>query len=137
MEKPHFGFSHSVNYGKGGHMKRASLVFGLCFLVLLFAGSLHGAVKNPDTFFVLADYRTVESIDPARSYDVAGSMRIWNLYETLIFFDGSSTEKFVPLVAAEIPPFSIVGTSVASTGMNSSVLDPSKKTSVSYMFQIR
>jgi outer membrane murein-binding lipoprotein Lpp len=59
-------------------------------------------VKNPD-IFVLADYRTVQTIDPATSYDVAGSMRIWNMYETLIFFDGSSTEKFVPLLAAEVP----------------------------------
>ena len=83
-------------------MKRASFMVSLCFLVLFAAVNLHGAVKNPDTF-VLADYRTVESIDPARSYDVAGSMRIWNLYETLIFFDGSSTEAFVPLVAAEVP----------------------------------
>jgi hypothetical protein len=58
-------------------------------------------VKNPD-IFVLADYRTVQTIDPATSYDVAGSMRIWNMYETLIFFDGSSTEKFVPLLAAEV-----------------------------------
>ena len=56
-------------------------------------------IKNPD-IFVLADYRTVQTIDPASSYDVAGSMRIWNMYETLIFFDGSSTEKFVPLLAA-------------------------------------
>jgi peptide/nickel transport system substrate-binding protein len=59
-------------------------------------------IKNPD-IFVLADYRTVQTIDPASSYDVAGSMRIWNMYETLIFFDGSSTEKFVPLLAAEVP----------------------------------
>jgi peptide/nickel transport system substrate-binding protein len=52
---------------------------------------------------VLADYRTVQTIDPAASYDVAGSMRIWNLYETLIVFDGSSTEQFVPLLATEVP----------------------------------
>jgi peptide/nickel transport system substrate-binding protein len=30
-------------------------------------------------------------------------MRIWNLYETLIFFDGSSTEKYIPLLASEVP----------------------------------
>jgi len=83
-------------------MKRVSMILCLCFLVFFVVGNLYGAVKNPDTF-VLADYRTVESIDPARAYDVAGSMRLWNLYETLIFFDGSSTEKFVPLLAAEVP----------------------------------
>jgi len=76
----------------------------LISLILLIAGAMavKAQIKNPDTF-VLADYRTVQTIDPAASYDVAGSMRIWNLYETLIFFDGSSTERFVPLLASEVP----------------------------------
>ncbi|UCH22179.1 MAG: ABC transporter substrate-binding protein [Deltaproteobacteria bacterium] len=73
-----------------------------CLLFVFFTATVGAQVKNPDTF-VLADYRTVQTIDPAASYDVAGSMRIWNLYETLIFFDGSSTEKFVPLLATEVP----------------------------------
>jgi peptide/nickel transport system substrate-binding protein len=88
--------------GKEGIMKSVRLILPVCFLFALSVVSLHAQVKNPDTF-VLADYRTVESIDPARSYDVAGSMRLWNLYETLIFFDGSSTENYVPLLAAEVP----------------------------------
>ena len=76
----------------------------ICFIgaLLLMIAAAQAQVKNPDTF-VLADYRTVQTIDPAASYDVAGSMRLWNLYETLIFFDGSSTEKFVPLLATEVP----------------------------------
>jgi len=82
-------------------MKKLVCLIG-CFLLILFTAGVGAEVKNPDTF-VLADYRTVESIDPARAYDVAGSMRLWNLYETLIFFDGSSTEKFVPLLTAEVP----------------------------------
>ena len=61
-----------------------------CLFMVIWAADLGAQVKNPDTF-VLADYRTVQTIDPATSYDVAGSMRIWNMYETLIFFDGSST----------------------------------------------
>ncbi|MGD2097232.1 MAG: ABC transporter substrate-binding protein [Desulfobacterales bacterium] len=82
-------------------MKRLLSLLSCLALVLCAVGAEAG-VKNPDTF-VLADYRTVQTIDPAASYDVAGSMRIWNMYETLIFFDGSSTEKFVPLLAAEVP----------------------------------
>lgn len=73
-----------------------------CLLMVFFTALAGAQVKNPETF-VLADYRTVQTIDPATSYDVAGSMRIWNLYETLIFFNGSSTEKYVPLLAAEVP----------------------------------
>ena len=82
-------------------MKKLICLIGCLFLLLCTPG-VGAEVKNPDTF-VLADYRTVESIDPARAYDVAGSMRLWNLYETLIFFDGSSTEKFVPLLTEEVP----------------------------------
>ena len=82
-------------------MKRRAIIVGVCFLLLFFVVNLHGAVKNPDTF-VLADYRTVQTIDPAAAYDVAGSMRLWNFYETLIFFDGSSTEKFIPVLATEV-----------------------------------
>jgi len=73
-----------------------------CILMVMCVTAAGAQVKNPDTF-VMADYRTVQTIDPAASYDVAGSMRIWNLYETLIFFDGSSTEKYVPLLASEVP----------------------------------
>jgi peptide/nickel transport system substrate-binding protein len=76
--------------------------FIICILMAIWVSAAGAGVKNPDTF-VLADYRTVQTIDPATSYDVAGSMRIWNLYETLIFFDGSSTEKYVPLLASEVP----------------------------------
>jgi len=32
-----------------------------------------------------------------------GSQRIWNMYETLIFFDGSKTDAFVPVLATEVP----------------------------------
>jgi len=93
---------------------KKTLGFISCFIVLLYALSTSAQVKNPDVF-VLADYRTVQTIDPATSYDVAGSMRIWNLYETLIFFDGSSTENYVPLLAAGVPSVSNGGISKDGT----------------------
>ncbi|MGD9370234.1 MAG: ABC transporter substrate-binding protein, partial [Desulfobacterales bacterium] len=82
-------------------MKKFVCFIGFILLLIIVNGAV-AEVKNPDTF-VLADYRTVQTIDPSSSYDVAGSMRIWNMYETLIFFDGSSTETFVPLLASEVP----------------------------------
>jgi peptide/nickel transport system substrate-binding protein len=82
-------------------MKKFVCFIGFILLLFIVNGAV-AEVKNPDTF-VLADYRTVQTIDPSSSYDVAGSMRIWNMYETLIFFDGSSTETFVPLLASEVP----------------------------------
>jgi peptide/nickel transport system substrate-binding protein len=82
-------------------MKKFACLFG-CFLLVLCVAGADAKVKNPDTF-VLADYRTLATIDPGACYEVTGSMRIWNMYETLIFFDGSSTEKFIPVLATEVP----------------------------------
>jgi len=94
-------------------MKKIVCFIG-CILMALGAVGAQAEVKNPDTF-VLADYRTVQTIDPATSYDVAGSMRIWNLYETLVFFDGSSTEKYVPLLASEVP--TVANGGISADGM--------------------
>jgi peptide/nickel transport system substrate-binding protein len=79
----------------------------ICFLCLVILGLLGAqltwaAVKNPDTF-VLATYGTVRTMDPACAYDVTSSQRIWNIYEPLIFFDGSHTDRFIPILATEVP----------------------------------
>lgn len=85
-----------------GRGRIRSICLILVISAVLAATLTDAGVRNPDTF-VLADYRTVQSLDPACSYDVAGSMRIWNMLETLIFFKGSSTEAFEPLLAAAVP----------------------------------
>lgn len=53
--------------------------------------------------FVFESYGTVRSLDPACAYDNVSHQRIQNLYDPLIAFDGSSTEKFVPVLATEVP----------------------------------
>ncbi|MEJ2101453.1 MAG: hypothetical protein P8X68_15965 [Desulfobacterales bacterium] len=50
-------------------------------------------VKNPDTF-ILANYGNLRTLDPAVGYDVTSSQRLWNIYEPLVFFDGSYTDRF-------------------------------------------
>ena len=83
-------------------MKKASLIV-IYYLVFVTAPlAANAVVKNPDTF-VLANYGTLRTLDPAVCYDDSGSQRIWNLYETLIFFDGSSTDKYVPILAEQVP----------------------------------
>jgi peptide/nickel transport system substrate-binding protein len=77
-----------------------SLIIGIMIFLAFAAG--HAEVKNPDTF-VLATYGTLRTLDPAACYDATGSQRIWNLYETLVFFDGSHTDKFLPILAKEVP----------------------------------
>jgi len=74
---------------------------GITFFILG-AAQLHAGVKNPDTF-VLATYGTLRTLDPAACYDDTGSQRIWNIYETLVFFDGPHTDRFVPVLATEVP----------------------------------
>lgn len=68
-----------------------------------FALSPAGAqVKNPDTYTYLT-LSDADSMDPAWSYDTASHSMILNIYEPLFFFDKSSTEKLVPLLAAKVP----------------------------------
>jgi peptide/nickel transport system substrate-binding protein len=77
---------------------------GLFCCVLLFFGftTAHAQVKNPDTF-IWATYGTLRTLDPAVCYDGTGSQRIWNIYETLVFFDGSRTDRFIPVLATGVP----------------------------------
>ena len=81
-------------------MKRASIVLSLFLLFGVFAGT--GLAADKETF-VKASIGTLQTLDPAVSYDTVGSMRHLNLYETLVAFDGTHTDRFVPLVATEVP----------------------------------
>ena len=83
-------------------MKGVRIIVCVCFLFLFFVGGVHGAAKNPDTF-VLANYGNLRTLDPCVAYDVTSSQRLWNIYEPLIFFDGSHTDKFKPILATEVP----------------------------------
>ena len=38
----------------------------------------------------------IETLDPALAYDTASGEIIQNVYETLVFYDGEATDKFVP-----------------------------------------
>jgi len=81
-------------------MKKFVCLIG-CLLVLCATGA--GAeLKNPNTF-VLANYGNLRTLDPCVAYDVSSSQRLWNIYEPLIFFDGSHTDKFKPILATEVP----------------------------------
>jgi len=83
-------------------MKKATVLLCSFFLMLGFSFSALGAAKNPDTF-VLADIGSVETLDPAKAYDTASGAKIWTVYETLVFFDGPYTGKFLPVIATEVP----------------------------------
>ena len=56
------------------------------------------ASKDPTTF-VWATFGEPETLDPALNYETAGGGVIQNVYETLVFYDGEATDKFVPMLA--------------------------------------
>jgi len=56
-----------------------------------------GAV-NPTTLTNVS-YGDPETLDPARAYDTAAGEVIQNVYETLVFYDGAATDKFLPQLA--------------------------------------
>ena len=82
-------------------------LFVICVLTVLSLGTgARGAgesVKNPDTFVELTA-GDPESLDPAYAYDTSSEDIIWpNVYETLIAYEGSSTSRFVPMLATQVP----------------------------------
>jgi peptide/nickel transport system substrate-binding protein len=79
------------------------------------------AIKNPDTF-IYAAYGTIDSLDPAKAYDNASGGCLQNIYEGLIDYEGSSTSKFVPVLATKVP-------TVANGGIS--------KDGKTYTFEIR
>ncbi len=54
--------------------------------------------KNPDTL-TYATIGDALTFDPALSYDTASGEVIQNIYETLVFYDGEATDKFVGQLA--------------------------------------
>jgi ABC-type transport system substrate-binding protein len=56
------------------------------------------AAKDPTTFNYYTIGDAVE-LDPALAYDTASGEVIQNVYDTLVFYDGENTNKFVPKLA--------------------------------------
>ncbi|MBI4063042.1 MAG: ABC transporter substrate-binding protein [Elusimicrobia bacterium] len=59
-------------------------------------------IKNPDTF-VYATIGDIDSLDPAYAYDTASHQIIFQIYEQLVMFKGSSVKELVPHLALEVP----------------------------------
>src|SRR3989442_4753028 len=85
--------------------RRLLMLLALTLAVALagFNGVAQGqAVKNPDTL-IIQSFGDPESLDPAFEYDTTSSATIvWNIYETLIFFQGGRTELYEPILATEV-----------------------------------
>ena len=74
--------------------------------------------KDPTTL-VVATFGGPETLDPALAYETAGGEIIQNVYETLVFYDGEATDKFVPQLAEswEVSPDGTVYTFKIRSGV--------------------
>ncbi|MEM1592191.1 MAG: ABC transporter substrate-binding protein [Candidatus Bathyarchaeia archaeon] len=79
----------------------AAIAGGVYYFYVIPAGR---EVKNPDTI-IEATIGEPETLDPAWAYDTASGEVIFNIYDTLIFFDRERVDKFVPKIAAQVPSF--------------------------------
>ncbi len=62
------------------------------------------AAADPKTF-TYATTGDAHTLDPALSYDTASGEIIQNVYQTLVFYDGEATDKFVPQLAEVLDCF--------------------------------
>jgi peptide/nickel transport system substrate-binding protein len=78
------------------------LALALSLILSVPQSALAAASKNPDvyTYLTISD---ADSLDYAYAYDTASHSLILNIYEPLYMFDGSSTEKMIPILATKVP----------------------------------
>jgi peptide/nickel transport system substrate-binding protein len=62
---------------------------------------VHPEMKNPDTFTVITGAGEPETLDPAWTYETAGSAVEANVYEGLVWYNREKFDEFVPALATE------------------------------------
>ena len=94
--------------GKSGMNKKVVAILVVAILIVAAVGAvlLLGGSKaqyDPDVF----RYGTIggnhESLDPAVDYETVGGEILQNVYETLVFFNGTSPDDLKPMLAAALP----------------------------------
>ncbi len=94
-----FGDSINFIFRKDLNMKKLLLFLVSAFLCFV----LFSVANASDETFVKAVYGTTRTLDVATVYDTSSGMKVYNLYERLVAFDGASTENFIPELAEEVP----------------------------------
>jgi peptide/nickel transport system substrate-binding protein len=81
--------------------KRLTFIFGISLMLIISALDVQS--KTSKDRFVFASYATLQTLDPCMAYDTTSHQRILNIYEPLIFFDGSAVDQYIPVLATEVP----------------------------------
>jgi peptide/nickel transport system substrate-binding protein len=74
-----------------------------------------GPIKNPNTF-IEATIGEPLWLDPAFDYETAGGEILQSVYETLIWYDGSSAADFKPVLATAVP--TVANGLISADGLN-------------------
>lgn len=61
------------------------------------------AIKDPDTLVIAWPYMAARSLDPTVNYSHFNVSLFFNIYDTLVFYDGESVEQVGPWLATEVP----------------------------------
>lgn len=81
---------------------RLTFVMVLILVVGVLSNGFGQEVKNPDAI-ITVDAFPITTLDPSWHYETSADSVLFQLYETLIFYDGGSPTEFVPLLATEVP----------------------------------
>jgi len=74
-----------------------------------------GIIKNPNAV-IKVTFGEPQTLDPAIDYETAGGEILMNVYETLVWFKGSSAAELEPVLAKEIP--TLTNGLITPDGMN-------------------
>jgi peptide/nickel transport system substrate-binding protein len=79
--------------------------------LLLPAHSASPLIKNPyDLYEATIEGAEPQAVDPARAYDTASEEIIFNVYDTLLTYDGERVDTFLPSIASSWRVDNITGT---------------------------
>ncbi len=86
-------------------LSQSAAFLGLCALIALAvtATTFAQPMKNPGSL-VIVRINSPDSLDPAWADDIYSREPVaYMMYEPLIFFDGGSTSRYVPMLATNVP----------------------------------
>jgi len=90
---------------EGKELEKRKKVQILMLLLLLSGFPMLPVVSTPEISnpyeLIIATVGEPDTVDPAWAYDTASLELIFNVYETLIFYDGENVDEFVPCLATE------------------------------------
>ncbi len=77
----------------------------VAIVILLASVFVVPTASSDSTFetYVVATIGSPDTLDPAIDYETAGQEVIQNVYETLVWYDGSSASQLRPMLATEVP----------------------------------